>query len=224
MQVRKEKLLQLVVESYLDTAEPVSSKFLAEFSDLKLSGATLRNEMRELEDSGFLTHPHTSSGRIPTEAGYRYYIKNIMKAVSPKKNIKNKIDSAAKSDQDQFLKTIAKQVAQYVGGAVIVAEHKDSIYYTGISNLFAQPEFRDYSHAVSVSTIFDQCEDYFDDLYDMVEENKIEALVGKKNPFGSACGVVVVRVGQRGLFAILGPIRMNYEESIGVLNYILQII
>ena len=66
------------LENYLETAEPVGSSFLVEAEGLELSGATIRNEMRDLEEQGFLTHPHTSAGRIPTELGYKYYIKNII--------------------------------------------------------------------------------------------------------------------------------------------------
>jgi len=79
MENRKDKLLQLIIENYLETADPVGSKFLIESADLELSGATVRNEMRELEEEGFLSHPHTSAGRIPTEKGYGYYIGKIMK-------------------------------------------------------------------------------------------------------------------------------------------------
>ena len=82
---RKEQLLKLIIETYIDTAEPVGSQFLVSSGKLDVSGATVRNEMRELEDAGYLMHPHTSAGRIPTESGYQYYIKNLVNKAEPKK-------------------------------------------------------------------------------------------------------------------------------------------
>ncbi len=74
---RKEALLKLIVEEYIKTARPVSSKSLIE--NLKCSSATIRNEMSELEEEGLLEKTHISSGRVPSESGYRYYVDNIMK-------------------------------------------------------------------------------------------------------------------------------------------------
>lgn len=74
---RKKKLLQAIVEEYIETAEPVSSKNLVE--ELNCSSATIRNEMAELEDIGFLEKPHTSAGRIPSQKGYRYYVNELLR-------------------------------------------------------------------------------------------------------------------------------------------------
>ncbi|MGN1051681.1 MAG: heat-inducible transcriptional repressor HrcA [Acutalibacteraceae bacterium] len=75
---RKEKILSAVVESFIESGEPVGSKALQEMLDLNVSSATIRNELAYLEQSGYLVQPHTSAGRIPTEKGYRYYIDNLM--------------------------------------------------------------------------------------------------------------------------------------------------
>lgn len=77
---RQERILALVVRSYTTRPEPVSSKALAE-SDLNVSSATIRNEMAVLEELGFVTSPHTSAGRVPTEAGYRYFVKRLLNEV-----------------------------------------------------------------------------------------------------------------------------------------------
>jgi transcriptional regulator of heat shock response len=222
---RKEKLLQLIIENYLSTAEPVGSKFLAESTDLQVSGATVRNEMRELEEHGFLTHPHTSAGRIPTEAGYKYYIENIMKPISPNKKIKESIDSVIKEniEKDKKLKNIAKHISEHINNAVIVAFNQDNIYYTGISNLFSHSEFRNYAHTVSMSSVFDQCEEKIDDLYNLVESEKHKVLLGTENPLGSSCGAVLSKINDKELFILLGPTRMDYGRSAGVLNYIQKI-
>ena len=75
---RKKKILRAVVERYVNTAEPVGSKVIATECNLNVSSATIRNEMAELENMGLLEQPHTSAGRIPTAAGYRVYVNEIM--------------------------------------------------------------------------------------------------------------------------------------------------
>lgn len=74
---RKKKVLQAIVEEYINTAEPVSSGALTNNHDLNYSSATIRNEMADLEKSGYLEKTHTSSGRIPSEKGYRYYVDEL---------------------------------------------------------------------------------------------------------------------------------------------------
>ena len=71
---RQEQILQSLIQSYLDMAEPVSSGFLKKKTGLNISPATIRNELQELTDLGFVAQPHTSAGRVPTEKGYRYFI------------------------------------------------------------------------------------------------------------------------------------------------------
>lgn len=75
---RKKKVLQAIVEEYINTAEPVSSNALTNYEGLKCSSATIRNEMADLEKAGFLDKTHTSSGRIPSEKGYRYYVDELL--------------------------------------------------------------------------------------------------------------------------------------------------
>lgn len=80
---RREKILHVIVEHYVRTAEPVASKSVADDTGLKVSSATVRNEMGILEREGYITHPHTSAGRVPTERGYRYYVD----VLAPRRNI-----------------------------------------------------------------------------------------------------------------------------------------
>lgn len=79
---RKKAILKAVVEDYIDSAEPVSSKAISQRTDLNLSSATIRNEMSDLEDMGYLEQPHTSAGRIPTPQGYRVYVNELMRMYS----------------------------------------------------------------------------------------------------------------------------------------------
>ena len=79
---RKKIILQAIIEDYIATAEPVGSRNIAKNHDLGLSAATIRNEMADLEDMGYLEKPHTSAGRIPSEMGYRFYVDSLMRRYS----------------------------------------------------------------------------------------------------------------------------------------------
>ena len=76
---RKIKILNAIIQTYLYTGEPVGSRTISKFTDLNLSSATIRNEMSDLEDMGYIVQPHTSAGRIPSDKGYRFYVDNLMK-------------------------------------------------------------------------------------------------------------------------------------------------
>ena len=75
---RKLKILKAIIQNYLETGEPVGSRTLSKYTDLKLSSATIRNEMADLEDLGYIFQPHTSAGRIPSDKGYRLYVDMLM--------------------------------------------------------------------------------------------------------------------------------------------------
>lgn len=75
---RKTKILQAIIRNYLETGEPVGSRTISKFADLKLSSATIRNEMADLEEMGYILQPHTSAGRIPSDKGYRHYVDTMM--------------------------------------------------------------------------------------------------------------------------------------------------
>ena len=75
---RKKQILKMIIDEYIDSGEPVGSKYLTQHGGLSLSPATVRNEMSELEDMGYLDKPHTSAGRIPSTAGYRFYVEKLM--------------------------------------------------------------------------------------------------------------------------------------------------
>ena len=76
---RKKEILQAVIDEYINTAEPVSSGTLVKKYGLDYSSATVRNELAELESTGYLDKPHTSAGRIPSEKGYRFYVDELIK-------------------------------------------------------------------------------------------------------------------------------------------------
>src|SRR2546428_1397715 len=77
---RRQKLLQFIIDEYVTTAQPVGSNAIVEKYGLPVSSATIRNEMGQLEDEGYIAQPHTSAGRVPTDQGYRYYVEALMRA------------------------------------------------------------------------------------------------------------------------------------------------
>src|SRR5690349_16546945 len=90
---RQERILALVVREYINKAEPVGSKLLAERFLTTVSSATIRNDMSVLEELGFISAPHTSAGRVPTEVGYRYFVKRLLNEIELPLEEQQNIDS-----------------------------------------------------------------------------------------------------------------------------------
>ena len=78
MSERKLKILHAIIQNYLETGEPVGSRTISKYTDLNLSSATIRNEMSDLEELGYIVQPHTSAGRIPSDQGYRFYVDHLI--------------------------------------------------------------------------------------------------------------------------------------------------
>src|ERR1044072_6295705 len=96
IQQRKDRILAIVIGQYIKTINPVGSHFITEEYKLDVSPATVRNILAELEEEGYLTHPHTSAGRIPTQRGYRYYVDHLMHEIQLLEGEKNRIQSEYK--------------------------------------------------------------------------------------------------------------------------------
>ena len=112
---RKRKILRALVETYIQTAEPVGSKALAEIAGLKISSATIRNELADLTEQGYLEQPHTSSGRIPTAKGYRLYVNELMEEQKLSLQETQKINDTLRSKMkqlDQIIDQAGKMVSQ----------------------------------------------------------------------------------------------------------------
>lgn len=108
LQERKMKILQAIVRNYLETGEPVGSRTISKYTDLHLSSATIRNEMADLEEMGLIKQPHTSAGRVPTDAGYRIYVDEMLRE---RKDEVDEMKSMLLEKQDR-LENLLKQVAK----------------------------------------------------------------------------------------------------------------
>jgi len=219
MNQRQEKLFLKIVQEYIDSAEPVGSSLLASKYNFGVSAATIRNDMVDLENEGLIMHPYTSAGRIPTEKGYKLYLDNYLHKIKEiNKRDKDKLNELNKEkDKEIKIKNIAKEIAHLSGSAVVVALDRNNVYYTGIANLLAQPDFADLPVIYNISEVMDHLDEVVLEIYDQVD--KIEVKIGSENYFDRSCASVLVRNGEQ-LIMILGPVRMNYERNIGLINYL----
>lgn len=108
---RKIKILNAIIQTYLETGEPVGSRTISRFTDLKLSSATIRNEMSDLEEMGYILQPHTSAGRIPSDKGYRFYVDNLMKSKTEEVVRQNEMMVQKVDKLEQVLKQVVRLLA-----------------------------------------------------------------------------------------------------------------
>lgn len=214
MEPKLKKVLLNVIEDVIKTGEPVGSQRLVEEYGMEVSSATIRNWFAELEELGYLTQPYTSSGRLPTEQGYRLYVDELMpkRAVTKKDCQAVESINSCESDFESRIKQSAKCIAAAVDNAVIVGLHKDDTYYTGLTHLFAQPEFDEMRSVLNLGALLDS----LDGMIGRVKRQEfIEPTIrlGKECPFGSMCGSVMVTLDQGVFFAILGPMRLDYPYA-----------
>lgn len=218
---RKELILLTLIKEYIKTAQPISSGFLVEKYKLGISSATARNDMAELEEDGYIFQPHTSAGRIPTESAYNYYVDNyLINKKNKSKHFKNLEKIFIDSEED--LKKIARLIADTSKNAVFWAFHKNDLYYTGISNLFIQPEFKQNDIVYNVSAIIDRMEEIIADIFDKLKIGE-NIFIGEKNPFGNFLSTVLLKYNykkQVGVVGLLGPIRMDYEKNLEIINFL----
>lgn len=124
---RKEKILDAIIRNYLETGEPVGSRTISKNSDLNLSSATIRNEMSDLEEDGFIVQPHTSSGRIPTDKGYRFYVDHMLKQIDEREKKVSEREELIieKMDKvDAMMENMAKVLANNTNYATMVTTPK----------------------------------------------------------------------------------------------------
>ena len=135
---RKVTILKAIIKTYLETGEPVGSRTISKYSDLKLSSATIRNEMSDLEEMGYILQPHTSAGRIPSDKGYRFYVDQIMQEKDSevtefKEMMVQKVDKL-----ELVLKRMAQMLAANTNYAAMISGpsyHKTKIKFIQLSKM-----------------------------------------------------------------------------------------
>lgn len=213
MDERLLNLLRIVVEEYIQTAEAVASGPLVKRYTLEVSPATIRNWFAELDRLGFLEQPHTSGGRIPTEAAFKQFVEDLEPKPAPKRDRERLVAAVKKTDDERKLKTVARELANMTGLASIVANRDSDTYFTGLSQLLAQPEFREWQNAIHLTGLLEHLDETLSGLKRISFDEPL-VLLGEDCPFGPACGAIVAKTDANALIGVLGPIRMDYRTAL----------
>src|SRR3989344_5102615 len=225
MNKRQELILKTIIKEYIKTALPIGSEGLVDKYDLDISSATVRNEMADLEEAGYIAQPHTSAGRIPTEKAYNFYLDNLNEKKLSDSEAKIFKEVLAKKEEINF-KQAAKMMAKLSGNAIFWAFHKHNLYYTGVSNLLHQPEFSQPDMVYDISGLIDRLDEIIGQIFNDLKFGP-QIMLGSKNPFSAHCGAVICkyRLGDDiGLIGVLGPMRMNYEKNLALVKFINDIL
>lgn len=135
---RKEKILKAIIQTYLETGEPVGSRTISKYSDLKLSSATIRNEMSDLEEMGYIIQPHTSAGRIPSDKGYRFYVDQIIREKNHEVNEMQELMFQRVDRVELLLKHMAQILASNTNYATMIsgpAYHQTKLKFIQLSRV-----------------------------------------------------------------------------------------
>lgn len=227
---RQEMILGAIVKEYIDFAMPVGSALLAEKYSFDVSPATLRSEMMNLEDEGYLYQPYTSAGRVPTDAGFRFFVDKLMEqrelSLREQKALQTEVFKL-KAQNKMLARTAAKLIASLSDSMVVsgLVESED-VYKSGVQKLVSKPEFGNLDSVSKLAEILDYLDENAFELLDEVGSGSgAKIFIGKENPICSAdeCSMIVSKYnfenGEEGLLAIIGPKRMRYSHNLSIIEY-----
>lgn len=228
MTPRQQEILNAIIREFMETAEAVGSLAVSRKYDLRVSPATIRNEMSKLVDQGYIAMSHSSSGRIPTSLGIRYYLNEIMdqEEISHLEELEigRKI-FAQRFAKERLIKQavdIASQISRYLSLAFI----NDTIFSAGFSDLMRYPEFNDIGELRDVLALLENYQIMINVFNKVQRQEGVRVLVGDETGINalSSCGIVYndfkVQGNEHGVFALVGPTRMNYERAIPLVRLI----
>lgn len=226
---RKKRILEATIRDYLHTAEPVGSRTIWRNYMPDLSPATIRNEMADLEAMGLIIQPHTSSGRVPTDLGYRYYVDHLMKSrqltVKEDEIIKEGF-KGVRCDIDEALHHTLKVLSHLLEYASLVAtlDEKSRVYSAGYSNMLKQPEFNDMKFTRQVLETLEEEELMVKIVREYTTEEGITIRIGHENTFKEVkdCSVIMSSYKTKnkvtGGLGVIGPTRMSYAKTAAILK------
>lgn len=224
---RQIQILKVIIEEYINTAEPVGSQTLDKKYNLGVSPATIRNEMVRLTETGFLKQPHTSAGRVPTPMGLKFYIQNLMQqkemSVTDEVSVKEKIwDFRAK--QDKLLREATKALADKTHTLAISTTYDGDVYYAGAAYLLDMLEFYDMIATKNLLLVLDQYDFWLGIFGQSVQEAPFHVIFGDdlKQNYLANCGMVYANVHTNKIncaIGIVGPARLNFPYVIPVVSY-----
>jgi heat-inducible transcriptional repressor len=224
---RQKQILAAIIEQHAEIAAPVGSVMLAKL--FGVSSATIRSEMARLEEMGMIEQPHTSAGRVPTDAGYRFYVNSLNEAQAaepqqlPDRSARaiearvnthsNRADRAIRSAVDSLV-----ELTQNMGIATI----GDELYMSGIGNLFSQPEFLHGNHAQAVARLLDNLEPW---LREAAPNEPLNVFIGSENPIGKSSGATLIISRFRSPYSdnsyigVIGPTRQSYAKVMRLVRH-----
>lgn len=216
------KILSSVIEEYAETAAPVGSVTLAKL--FGVSPATVRAEMAYLESLGLLAQPHTSAGRVPTDAGYRFYVNSLEEKYESAPETMPKIPErtshaltvriSSQSRADSAIRGAVDYLVDMTGNLGL-ATIGQQLYVAGIARLFAQPEFMHPERVQAIATLLDNLEPW---LRETRPGDAMNIFIGHENPIGknSKASLIVSKFrspySDNSYIGVLGPTRQNYQK------------
>ena len=222
MTERQQAILAAIVEQYAEVASPVGSVTLAKL--FKVSSATVRAEMAKLEKGGYITHPHTSAGRIPTDKGYRWYVNSL------ERDDKTSVDRSVKAidtrvigagEPEQAIRSAVRSLVELTHN-VGLATINGSLYVRGFANLFSQPEFSAAGTVQQVATLLDNLEPW---LREAAPNQPLNVYIGRENPIGksSQSSLIISRFcspfSDNSYIGVLGPTRQDYKTVMNLVAH-----
>ena len=227
MTERQIRILAAIIEQHAEIAAPVGSVLLAKL--FNVSSATIRSEMAKLEEMGFITQPHTSAGRIPTDAGYRFYVNMLNEAydgkdILPLDRSARAIEARVSTFSDHADRAIRSAVDSLVELThnLGLATIGDELYLSGIGNLFSQPEFASGNHVQAVARLLDNLEPW---LREASPNEPLNVYIGAENPIGKNTGVSLIisrfrsPYSDRSYIGVLGPTRQSYDKVMRLVRH-----
>lgn len=222
---RQEQILCQIIEEYAETASPVGSVTMAKL--FNVSPATIRAEMAKLEALGLIIQPHTSAGRVPTDAGYRYYVNNLEKTQDDRAEVEERgmhaleVRVNAQSRADAAIRGAVDSLVELTGNLGL-ATIDGQLYLSGLTRLFTQPEFVDTRRVRSVARLLDNLEPW---LKEAAPGEALNIFIGQENPIGksSEASLIISRFkspfSDQSYIGVLGPTRQNYARVMALVKH-----
>ena len=226
---RRQKVLAALIEEYVARALPVGSRTLTERYRFGVSPATIRNELSALEDEGYISQPHTSAGRVPTDFGYRTFVDDLIESgaagnIDPAGDEIARLRETAR-ELDDLLERTSKAISQFTDCLSVVTPpgyaHPST---TGILSLMRQPEFAYTENLLPIMQVLEDDTVLLHVLDATVPQSDgPQVRIGKENEAEQLSGVSVVacRYGigaDGGIVAVIGPTRMNYTKALAAVR------
>jgi heat-inducible transcriptional repressor len=225
---RQITILKTIIEEYINSSHPVGSQKIEKKYELRVSPATIRNEMAKLTELGYLKQPHTSAGRVPTKKAFKLYVNELMEekklSVAEEVAAKEKVWDARFSF-DQLLKEATRALADQVKALAVATTNEGEIFHSGYAYLLEEPEFYDIDLTRTVLEMLDHSQSLLDLFNKVYGEGPVHLLFGEDTGMElmEPCGMVFTRFeagpGKSGSLGIIGPCRLSYPRVIPVVRH-----